>query len=115
MVKFIILYGIVLILLAVFSKKPEDNAARKTFFYLHLFGGILFAAFAAAHGIGHFQAASLGMQITGGATILCLLTEIIAGICLYKNKSVKARNLHKWLVILIPILALVHLLLQKLL
>ncbi len=113
MVKMLVIYVIVLIALAVWNKK-EDSTAKKVLFYTHLIGGVLLTGFGVLHGFGHLLNAPLKMQLTGGAMLLLLLTQLILGIVTSRRKQPNLKKVHGALSILLFCLLALHLILLKL-
>lgn len=113
MVKFLIMYAIVLIAMNMYSRK-NSSSAQRVLFYLHLIGGILFTGFGVFHGIGHFLSAPLRMQVTGSVMLLLLIAEITLGFFTYKKGTHFLKKAHIWLAISILCMVVLHLILLKL-
>ena len=113
MLKLFVIYVIILIGLAISGKK-ENSTSNKIFFYAHLVGGILLTGLGVFHGISHFGAAPLKMQLTGCTMLILFLTQLILGVLIYRGKRSNLKKVHGLLAILIFCLLVLHLILLKL-
>ena len=85
--------GVLFVIILLMMKLIKDEKIKKYFLYGHIGLGCLVAGYGIIHGMYHFLTASSMKKISGILILIVLLSEMVVGIFVTKNKGKKIHEI----------------------